>query len=101
MKPSRFVQTNVYPRSDNFFSTYPTNIFNPTQQDGYVIGNGTAALSSLDRKITIAAYVHNLFDQHLFTNIFDLPLAGPDDLGQFVTCDDRTVGVQVACVSDA
>lgn len=91
-----FVQGNAYLRSDNLFSTYPTNIFNPTQQDGYVIVNGTAGLSFLDHKVTVAAYVRNLFDQNFVTSIFDLPLAGPGDLGQFVTRDaQRTVGVQV------
>ena len=91
-----FVQGNAYLRSDNFFSTYPTNIPNPTQQDGYVIVNGTAGVSFLDRKVTLAAYVRNLFDTNFVTSVFDLPFGGPGDLGQFVTRDaDRTIGVQV------
>lgn len=91
-----FIQANALLRSDTVFGLYPTNIPNPTQQDGYVIVNGTVGVSFLNRKLTVAAYARNLFDTNFVTSIFDLPFGGAGDLGQFVTRDaERTVGVQV------
>lgn len=91
-----FVQANAYLRSDNLFSLYPENIPNPTQQDGYVVVNGTAGVTLMDGKLTVAAFVRNLFDQNFVTSIFDLPFGGPGDLGQFVTRDaQRTAGIQL------
>ncbi len=91
-----FVQMNGYLRSDNYFSTYPVNIPNPTQQDGYMIVNGSIGLSFADRRLTASVFAKNLFGEHFVTNIFDLPFGGAGDLGQFTTRDaDRTIGVQL------
>ena len=89
-----FVQANAFLRSDKFVGLYPANIANPTQQEGYLVVNGTAGLSFLDRKVTVAAYARNLFDQSFVTSIFDLPFGGAGD--RFVMRDaQRTVGIQL------
>lgn len=80
-----FAQANAYLRSDNVFGLYPSNITNPTQQDGYAIVNGTVGVSFAQRRVTLAAFVRNLFDTNFVTSIFDLPFGGAGDLGQFST----------------
>ena len=51
MSVGGFIQANAFLRSDTIFGLYPTNIPNPTQQDGYVIVNGTLTLAERCGKV--------------------------------------------------
>lgn len=90
-----FVQVNSLLRSDNSFGLVPEGVPNPYIQDGYVVVNLAVGMNFADGRFGISAFAKNLFDQNFVTNIFDLPLAGAGDLGQFVTRDaERLIGVQ-------
>ncbi len=90
-----FVQANALLRSKLRFNTLPTGIEDPYVQDGYVVVNGTLGLTAGDGKYSLSAFVKNLFNTNFATLIFDLPLGGVGDYGQFRSRDaSRTIGVQ-------
>lgn len=89
-----FVQANYYFRSDTIFGLYPSNIANPTEQDGYGLLNTSLGLVLADGRATLSVFARNLLNTNFVSGIADLPFDGAGGLLQFVTPEARrTVGI--------
>lgn len=94
-----FVQGNYYWRDETTFGLYPTNVPNPTTQDGYGILNASLGIIGGDGAYTLSLFARNLTDENFVTSIFDLPFDAAGGLGQFVSADaQRTVGLSLNVV---
>ncbi|MDR3508296.1 MAG: TonB-dependent receptor, partial [Caulobacteraceae bacterium] len=82
------LQFNASYKSHQYFDT-TNNAY--TTQSGYWLENARVAYSFNNTRWEVAAYVHNLADQHYYVDAFDLTFVG---LIQGVRGTPRTVGVE-------